>query len=168
MLHPLCPLERHSEAQNFQLLLEGETPRAEHAQQQVPGREQGGTLKHGQATVSFEKMDGQVLLKSDTVQRSDSRKEAKRRMVATHEDVLAVIHHAARCGIKKGARPPTQVRLLFEQAHTAPRFCQGDSRRQARKTAADDQDFAQETGFRSQDSGFKNQKPNSTTRDILP
>jgi hypothetical protein len=72
-------------------------------------------------------------------------------MVATHEDVLAVIHHGARCRIKKGARPPTQVRLLFEQVHTAARFRQRDARRKTRKTAADDQDFR----HRIQDAGFR-------------
>jgi hypothetical protein len=74
-------------------------------------------------------------------------------MVATHEDVLAVIHHGARCRIKKGPSPPTQVGLLLEQAHTTAVFRQCDTRRKTRKTAADDQDFVWHQS-RNQDSGF--------------
>ena len=103
-----------------------------------------------------------MLLKPNAVQSSDSRKEVNGRMAAAHDDVLAVIYHGARCGIKKGARPPAQVGLLFEQAHTVPLFRQCDTRRQTRETAADDQDFVRHESrnqeFRIQDSGFRSQE----------
>ena len=120
----------------------------------MPGRRQAGTLKRCQPPISVKETEGQVLLKPNAVQSSDSRKEVNGRMAAAHDDVLAVIHHGARCGIKKGARPPAQVGLLFEQAHTAPVFRQCDTRRQTRKTAADDQDFVRHES-RNQDSGVR-------------
>src|SRR5208337_520029 len=120
----------------------------------MPGRRQAGTLKRRQPPISVKETDGQVLLKPDAVQSPDSGKEVKGRMVAAHDDVLAVIHYGARGGIKKGTRPPAQVGLLFEQAHTAPFFRQCDTRRQARKTAANDQDFVRHES-RNQDSGSR-------------
>ena len=73
-------------------------------------------------------------------------------MVAAHEEVLAVVHHGACCGIDKGARPPAQIGLLLKQAHTAAAFRQCDTCREARKTTADDENVFQ--GFRIRDSGF--------------
>ena len=107
--------------------------------------------------VPVKEMDRQALLKPHAIQSSDCREKADRRVVATHENVLAVVHHGAGCKIKEGARPPTQIGLLFEQAHTAATFRQCDTCRQARKTAADNEDVFQ--GFRIQDSGFSNQNP---------
>ena len=128
----------------------------------MPGRRQAGTLKRCQPPISVKETEGQVLLKPNAVQSSDSRKEVNGRMAAAHDDVLAVIYHGARCGIKKGARPPAQVGLLFEQAHTVPLFRQCDTRRQTRETAADDQDFVRHESrnqeFRIQESGVRSQE----------
>jgi hypothetical protein len=115
-------------------------------------------LKGCQPPISVKEAEGQVLLKPDAVQSSEGRKEVDGGMVTAHEDVLAVIHHGTRCGIKEGARPSAEVGLLFEQAHTTPLFGQCDTGPQARKATADDQDFVRHES-RNQDSGFSNQEP---------
>ena len=73
----------------------------------MPGRRQAGTLKRCQPPISVKETDGQVLLKPNAVLSSDSGKEVNGRMVAAHDDVLAVIHHGAVAGSRKErARPP--------------------------------------------------------------
>ena len=104
--------------------------------------------------VPIKEMHRQALLKPHAIQSSDCREKADRRVVAAHEEVLTVVHHGACLGIDEGARSPTQIRSLFEQAHTATTFRQRDTSREARKTAADNEDVhrSQESEVRSQNS----------------
>jgi hypothetical protein len=63
------------------------------------------------------------------------------RVVTTHEEMLAIVHHRTSCGIKKRARSPAEIRPLFEQANPLTCLRQRHTRGQAGETATDDENI---------------------------
>src|SRR5208282_5326101 len=127
------------QAQNFQLLLERETPRAQHAQKQMPGRWPVRAVQACEASVAVQKWHGEPGLKMQPVESADGLKKLDGRVVTAHEKVLAVVHNCAGGRVTKRARAPAEIRLLLQQ--TNPFACLGHrhTRREARKTATDDE-----------------------------
>ncbi len=86
-------------------------------------------------------------LELNPVESSEGREESNRRVVTTHEEVLAIVHNRTRGRIMKRTCPAAEMRLLFEQMHSLASFSQRHTRREACETATDDEDVKRHFGF---------------------
>src|SRR5439155_16205796 len=107
-------IQRLSQAQNFELLARREAVRTQHSGEKVPGRGKIGAVERARSPLLLEELDRQARLKPDPVERTNLREEPQRRVVTSHEHMLAVIDHAAGDGVNEGARAPAEVRFLLE------------------------------------------------------
>ena len=86
------------------------------------------------------------------VKRSNGLEKLDGGVVAAHEEMLAVVDDGAGGGIAKRAGAPAKVGLLFQQANPLAGLGQRHARRQAGKTATDDENV--ERHFRLSDFRF--------------
>src|ERR1019366_3279052 len=107
----------------------------------MPWRRPVGALEARQPPAAVEERHCEPGLKMHPIESPDGRKKADGRLVTPHEDVLAIVYQGAGGGIAKRTRAAAQMRLLFEQTHLFAGIGQRHTRRQAGKTATDDEDI---------------------------